>query len=42
MQRRSLLKSAAALAAFEPLVSEAQEQRESTTLKRIRLGQMSS
>ena len=33
MQRRSLLKSAAALAAFEPLMSEAQEQDEATTLK---------
>jgi enoyl-CoA hydratase len=38
MQRRSLLKSAAALAAFEPLLSEAQEKGESTTLKDIPLG----
>ena len=38
MQRRSLLKSAAALAAFEPLQSEAQERGESTTLKDIPLG----
>lgn len=38
MQRRSLLMSAAALAAFEPLMAEAQEQDESTTLKDIPLG----
>jgi enoyl-CoA hydratase/carnithine racemase len=38
MQRRSLLKGAAALAALEPLVSEAQEQGQSTTLKDIPLG----
>ena len=38
MQRRSLLKSAAALAAFEPLLLEAQEKGESTTLKDIPLG----
>lgn len=38
MQRRSLLRSATALAAFEPLLSEAQEQGESTTLKDIPLG----
>jgi hypothetical protein len=38
MQRRSLLKSAAALAAFEPLLSAAQEKGESTTLKDIPLG----
>jgi enoyl-CoA hydratase len=37
MQRRSLLMSAAALAAFEPLMSEAQEKDESTTLKEIPL-----
>ena len=35
MQRRSLLKAAATLAAFEPLMSEAQEQGQSTTLKDI-------
>jgi len=38
MQRRSLLKSAAALAAFEPLISEAQEQNEATKLKEVPLG----
>lgn len=38
MQRRSLLKSAAALAAFEPLLSEAQDKDESTTVKGIPLG----
>src|SRR5580698_892523 len=38
MQRRSLLKSAAALAAFGPLLSEAQETGQSTTLKDIPLG----
>lgn len=38
MQRRSLLKTAAALAAFEPLVSEAQEQNEATRLQEVRLG----
>jgi len=38
MQRRSLLQSAAALAAFEPLMAEGQKQAESTTLKDIPLG----
>ena len=38
MQRRSLLKTAAAIAALEPLRSEAQEQKESTTVKDIPLG----
>ena len=38
MQRRRLLKSAAALAAFEPFFSEAQEQADSTTLKDVPLG----
>ena len=38
MQRRSLLKTAAALAAFEPLMAEAQEQSESTTVKDVTLG----
>jgi enoyl-CoA hydratase len=38
MQRRSLLKSVAALAAFEPLQSEAQERNETTPLKDVPLG----
>lgn len=38
MQRRSLLKTAAALAALEPFASEAQEQSESTVLKEATLG----
>ena len=38
MQRRSLLKSAAARAAFEPFLSEAQEKGESTAVKDIPLG----
>jgi enoyl-CoA hydratase len=38
MQRRSMLKAAAALAAFEPLMSKALGQSESTTLKEVPLG----
>ena len=37
MQRRRLLKTAAALAAFEPFASQAQEQSESTVLKEVPL-----
>jgi len=38
MQRRTLLKAAAALAAFEPQMAEAQEPSESTTVKDVPLG----
>lgn len=37
MQRRSLLKAAAALAAFEPLISEGQEAEDATTVKEVPL-----
>lgn len=37
MQRRLMLKTAAALAAFEPLISEAQEAEEATTVKEVPL-----